>query len=76
MIAAGATMVAFALPATAQGFSGPWDRAHQPSTITNQSVIFHTASPVDDGSLAVMINPPKRCQWSPGVPGIGTLRAR
>jgi hypothetical protein len=57
MIAAAATALAFALPATAQAFSGPWDRAHAPRTITNQNVIVA----VPDGQLAIMILPGEGC---------------
>lgn len=38
-VALGCTVVlAVALPAPAQGFSGPWDSAHEPQEITNPGV--------------------------------------
>lgn len=65
MIAMRASMIAFALPSTALGFSGPWDRAHQPRIITSPNVIVGRP----DGEVNVLIAPPTRC-----LRGFGTER--
>jgi hypothetical protein len=66
-IAGVATTLALALPATAQAYSGPWDSAHQPPTVSNPGVVITTTDESSSlGNFTVALAPTVGCTG--GIP--------